>query len=185
MIPDRKDWPAVMIDLETLGTTPDSVVLEVAAVCFDPEERILGPHCVYEVSLRSPDQQLRAIDEGTLMWWAAQVAGGNTMPGLHGGMTLRDSMLNLCEFLRKWHLGGGEVWSWGIDFDLGILADAMADYQIDLPWAYHKQRDARTLCKVLRVDRSGETQHRALDDAMAEAHAVMAALQKAKGVCHE
>jgi hypothetical protein len=173
---EGRDWPAVLIDLETLGTTPDAVVLEVAAVCFDPAEQRMGPFCVYEVAMRSPDQQMRAIGEETFMWWGDQVAKGVLMPGLHGGMTLRAAMGNLCEFLRKWHKGGGEVWSWGIDFDLGICADAMRDYQMEVPWSYAKQRDARTLCKVMGVTRDGEVMHRALDDAQAEVEAVMEAL---------
>jgi len=172
-------WPCVMIDLETLATVPGAVVLEIAAVCFDPEKMETGPSFSREVSMRAPDQQLRVVDEETFQWWAKNIAEGLMMPGLHQGSNLRDAVIELTEFMRqKWDMLG-EVWSWGIDFDLAILSDAMRDYRIDSPWSYAQQRDARTLCKVCGVRREGEIEHIALDDAMQEAVAVMKAMDVA------
>lgn len=176
---ENPKWPCVMIDLETLGTSPAAVVLEIGVVCFDPVRMEMGPELRREVSMRSPDQQEREVDEETFMWWAGRISDGVMMPGLHDGMTLRNALVELDEFLRRYWDSKGEVWSWGIDFDLGILVDAMRDYQINSPWKYAQQRDARTLCKVLGVEREGEVLHAAVDDARQEAAAVLKAMDAA------
>lgn len=176
---ENTKWPCVMIDLETLGTKPASVVLEIGVVCFDPVRMEMGPELRREVSMRSPDQQEREVDEETLIWWAGRIGEGVVMPGLHNGMTLRNALEELDEFLRRYWDSKGEVWSWGIDFDLGILVDAMRDYQMPCPWRYTQQRDARTLCETLGVKREGEVLHAAVDDARQEAQAVMAAMDAA------
>jgi len=171
-------WPCAMIDLETLGTAPGSVVLEVGAVLFCPKTGQMGPHFAQEVAMRAPDQQEREIDEETMMWWMERVKEGVMMPGLHGGAdSLRWVCEGLGEFFRQYLDPSGKVWSWGTDFDLGILADAHRDFGIELPWRYHRQRDARTLCKELGVERDGDVAHRALEDAIQEAAAVMKALR--------
>lgn len=182
----RKDWPCVMIDLETIGTVPGSVVIEVAAVMFSPTRRELGPVFVKEVSMRAHDQQGREIDEDTLAWWMDRVKEGIVMPGLHGGQdSLRLVIMDLGEFLRAYLADRGLVWSWGIDFDLGILADAYRDYGIEQPWSYGRQRDARTLCQELQVERQGEIHHRAHADAQQEAEAVMEAIALAREIIAE
>ena len=62
-----------MIDIETLATTPEAVVLSVGGVKFNPytnEE----PHAHLEFRLDIDEQTAlgRDIDEGTLQWWAKQ-----------------------------------------------------------------------------------------------------------------
>lgn len=175
--PAPRVWPAVCVDIETLATCPAALVLEIGAVCFDPATGELGPEFSAEVSMRAADQGMRSIDEETFQWWAERVKEGAMMPGMHGGMDLRAALEWLCEWSRKHVAGSAEWWAWGTDFDFGILADALRAFRMDAPWAYHRQRCARTLCKVTGTERMGDVSHVAVEDARQEAAAVCAALR--------
>ena len=62
-----------MIDLETLGTTQDSVVLTIGAAKFSPFNTNEPTDKLY-LKLDTSDQveKGRIIDEGTLKWWGQQ-----------------------------------------------------------------------------------------------------------------
>jgi len=66
----------MMIDIETLGKTPDATVLTIAGVTFDrmgDYSMIADPrdldyfHCRVEV-----ENQNRQIDDDTVQWWSKQ-----------------------------------------------------------------------------------------------------------------
>ncbi len=62
-----------MIDIETLGTEPGSVVLSVGAVKFDPFNNIEpnnGKHWMLDVDAQTNVGRL--VDESTLAWWGKQ-----------------------------------------------------------------------------------------------------------------
>ncbi len=177
-----RKWPAVCVDLESLGTTSGAVLLEIGAVCFDPETGEFGPEFEFEVDARAQD--FRNADVETLLWWADRRAEGVEMPGVeaHDG-ELWAGLRCFADFMEA-HTRSGEVelWAWGVDFDCGILKDAWRPMlgETQLPWIYPNQRDARTFCKKLGVEREGKIAHRALADARQEARAVMAANSKLK-----
>lgn len=63
-----------MIDLETLGVEPDSVVMTLGAIKFDPfsdTEPHSGLYLRCDVEEQS-EQLGRSIDENTLAWWSKQ-----------------------------------------------------------------------------------------------------------------
>jgi hypothetical protein len=60
-----------MIDLEGLATGPDTTILTIAAQTFDPfGTGWYDKHYYARVTLES--QENRAIDDGTIAWWATQ-----------------------------------------------------------------------------------------------------------------
>lgn len=61
----------IMIDLETLGLTPDAVVLSIGAVVFDPHSFVQGPTFYAEFTnfLERQTDQGRTIDPSMLLWW--------------------------------------------------------------------------------------------------------------------
>ena len=63
----------IMIDLETLDTRPDCVVLSIGAVRFDP--RGIGVVEKLELKPTVEDQTElynRSINDATIAWWASQ-----------------------------------------------------------------------------------------------------------------
>ena len=62
-----------MIDLEGLGTGPDTTILTIAAQSFDPLGRGYNDRFYYaRIDLES--QETRSIQQDTIDWWATQPA---------------------------------------------------------------------------------------------------------------
>ena len=175
----NRQWPCGCIDLETLSTSAEAVVLEIGAVLFDPATLELGPEYHAEVEMRAADNRLRAIDSETWLWWGERMKEGADIPGMHGGVSLWQGLQGLTEFFKGQELTEGfEMWAWGRDFDFGILRHAHDDAQLALPWRYSRQCDARSFCGQLGIKREGPVMHQALADARQEAQAVMGAMFK-------
>ena len=170
-------WPAVCVDVETLGTLPTAGILEIGAVCFDPVSGEVGPYFVSKVSMSG--QKERTLDFATLKWWVDQERGGLRMPlaaAEESGNGLTAVKLRMVAFMAA-NTDPQEVhvWAWGMDFDFPILRDAFGDHGM---WRHYNQRCARTLCAELGVKREGMVVHRAVADALQEARAVIAAMRK-------
>ena len=163
----------VMIDLETLGTRPGCVILEMAAVGFDEAG---GEYEVYEsgiIELVSATAKGLHVDAETLQWWSDKSALTSL---LNGKRNFKVEVGNLIEFVGEILADKGSVWCWGGSFDFPVLKDAIWRCDGAVPWEHWQERCARTLCKTLGVSRRGDTRHRALDDAMSQIIAVQVAL---------
>lgn len=159
----------VMLDLETLGTKPGSVILAIGATKFSVEKGIIDTFYV-RVDAKSCVALGLKMDPETVMWWLRQEDAARleiTKPGEH-----------ICRALQKFsewlHQGGDddmEIWGNGAAFDNVLLADAYALAELTRPWKFWNDRCYRTV-KSLRPDiampRSG-THHNALDDAKTQA----------------
>lgn len=156
----------VMVDLETLGTTADAVILSIGAVRFDLDSDQLDDDGFYSsISIDSSLACGRRIQEDTLLWWLKQTAAAQAV--FHEPkVTLATS---LCEF-SDW-LGPTEslLWANGADFDLPMLAHAFRQADMDIPWLFWNSRCVRTFknlpqARNVKVPRLG-THHNALSDA--------------------
>ena len=64
----------IMLDLETLATSPDSVILTFGAIKFNPfdPEQEMDDGIYFRINV---DEQItlgRNVDEGTVAWWGTQ-----------------------------------------------------------------------------------------------------------------
>src|SRR5680860_1209460 len=112
----------VMIDLETLATTADAVILSIGAVRFDLETGDVGQDYFYRsISIESNLGTGRRISESTLKWWMKQSAEAQQVFHDEEKHCLLAALLDL----RRWFNGTESiVWSNGADFDLPILTHA-------------------------------------------------------------
>jgi len=141
----------VMIDLETLGTTPGSVIVAIGAVAFDRNK--VGGVAIFDVRIDPADAQRRGltIDANTVMWWLAQSDDARSALKALGGppiLSLDDALVGLGEFVK----GCGPdvcVWGNGADFDLTLLGAAYHTVGRATPWSHRKHRCLRTLKDVL------------------------------------
>lgn len=170
----------VMIDLETYGTTPGSVILSIGAVEFSATE--LG-RSFYGILRLSGSYELGfTSDERTVDWWskqspqARQVIDMATAPdATHPTDTLKD----FAAWFRRVP-GDPGIWGFGATFDNVLLRAAYDKVGIKCPWHYRKDRCFRTLAALFDVDwgvREG-THHNALDDARYQAQVGQKILQK-------
>ncbi len=165
-----------MIDLETMGTAQDTVVMSCGLVMFSPEEGTISEtnrdHIVLNV--QSQLDAGRTITGDTLKWWLRQspeaVAGWNRA---------EEQCLTLQNFLEElraiWKMYDARyVWGHGATFDISILENMYKYGGLGTPWKFWDVRDTRTLFHLTGVkpNRAEGTHHNALDDAIAQAHAV-------------
>ena len=65
----------VSVDLETLGTVADAVILSIGAVRFDPDSNQIDDAGFYRsISIDSNLDHKRRVQEDTLIWWMKQPA---------------------------------------------------------------------------------------------------------------
>lgn len=164
-----------MFDLETLGTTADSVIMSIGAVKFNLETGEIDNAGFYaSVSIDSNLEVKRRISEDTLIWWLKQSKEAQTVFG-EEKQTLRVALESLADWLGT---SDYTVWSNGADFDLPMLAHACSQFGMAAPWNFWNARCVRTYralpgAKDVGVARTG-THHNALADAEYQARLVCA-----------
>lgn len=174
----------VAIDLETLGTSPASVILSVGAVAICEES---GNSVSFYRVCSTASQSDRQVDRSTLAWWEQQSeearqilteAQSDKAQPLH---EVLDDFTNWVGLLGRTH----QVYPWGngAAFDVAVLEHAYKSRTPFVPWNFRNVRDMRTLWDIcLRlgvnpdVKRTG-VHHNALDDARHQANIVIASLK--------
>ncbi len=162
----------LMVDLETLATTPDAVVASIGMVAFDPYEQNLTAEFYGTLSLAG--QERRRIDPNTLNWWLGQspAAIGTTFPKQPSMRSLETLCKNVTSFYQINRCV--EVWSHGATFDVPILEHIYKQLGLKVPWGFRDVRCSRTVCELARVEveRKGVA-HNAGSDALFQARYVM------------
>lgn len=136
----------VMIDLETLGTSPDAKILSIGIAAFDFVQE--GSQSVFS-SVVSLDSQNGSVDEGTLQWWSNQSQLARETAFAIERQHPAAAAQSVIGFLGS--QGGIEgVWAHGAGFDLPILRTFLASQGYKRPWNHQLERDTRTLAMVIR-----------------------------------
>lgn len=158
----------VMIDLETMGITPDSAIVSIGAVVFDPRGNIVTDVTFY--TELDWEAQGRHIDPSTVEWWSKQ---SKEAKAAHFGLEdFSDQLVNLANWLPK----DAKVWGNGSTFDISMLEDAYRQLGIEIPWKFWNVRDCRTVLDMYESKRGGfnkkvnrDGAHNALQDAIFQA----------------
>ncbi|MBK1884634.1 3'-5' exoribonuclease [Luteolibacter pohnpeiensis] len=156
----------VMVDIETMGNTPGSIILTLGAVKFDSSGitdtfyRRIDPESCERFGLKP--------DVSTILWWFKQPDEAR-LEITYPGVELSQALTEFGEWLGDPMV---EIWGNGASFDNTVLAAAYRACEIPLPWRYSRDRCYRTMKamhpEVAVPDRVG-THHNALDDAMNQA----------------
>jgi Fe-S cluster biosynthesis and repair protein YggX len=167
-----------MLDIETLGTLPETVILTIGAVKFDPYTLTVPTHGLYIKP--DVDEQIakgRHVDEATLQWWMNQ-AEDVREEAL--SMDDRISVEQMYKELNKFLVGATNVWAQGPVFDMVILGNIYRQYGWPTPWQYWQVRDSRTLFGVHGDPREKNKAglHNALEDCVSQAQAVQQVYKK-------
>lgn len=162
----------MMIDIETLGTTPGSVILSIGAVAFDAEQGEIGPKFSIGISVESSARSGMTIDPKTVVWWVKQ-SDAARQDAFGGEAELAVALHSLGQFLDA--NGPTRVWAKPPAFDLILLEEAYRRAGVSLPWHYRAPRCVRTIMDLADYDLApGPRSHCSLDDAVAQANAVIA-----------
>lgn len=128
----------VMLDIETLGTTPGSAILEIAAATFHPIDGTIVREFETRISLLDSIAQGFSVDPDTAAWHLRRLSAIDPY-----GPSVWQA---LCR-LRLWldEAGPIPIWAWGMDFERAMLQAAYHRIHAPLPWKYHHGNDARTV----------------------------------------
>lgn len=165
----------VMIDIETLGTAANSVILSIGAVSFDADG-LLADEFYSNINIDSCLDKGLAVEGRTILWWMGQSDEARAALGLNersltGALVGLDSAFDWRDTL---------IWCNGLSFDLPILDTAYRACGMQAPWQYYNGRDYRTIKGELDRDvfKSLEVKptvgHNALADAKAQALTLIA-----------
>lgn len=166
----------IMIDLETLGTTSDACIISFGAAKFDLESDKIDDEGFYaSISLKSNLDMGRRINEDTLIWWMKQ--------GLDAQRVFHEPKIALPDALQDFADWVGDpkkytMWSNGADFDLPMVAHALTQCDIPIPWIFWNSRCVRTYknlpgAKKVCTPPAG-VKHNALSDAVQQIMTVQA-----------
>jgi len=149
-----------MIDLEGLGTGPDTTILTIAAQAFDPlGYGFYDQHYYARVTLES--QPNRSIQQGTIDWWATQPTPAKEEAfGEDNRIPLDQALDELGRLI--WH--AKRIWAQGPTYDMNILEHAYKSYGKPIPWQFYAVRDSRTVFGLWKDLPKPPTSHHALED---------------------
>ena len=143
---DLKDRVHVMVDIETLGTRPGSVITSIAAVAFNIETGNTLGSFYRKLNLTQSQSMGFEINAATLEWWLTQDAEV-LKESLSNATDVRIVLSEFADFLN----GYGDPFVWGNSnrFDMGLL-QAYYDRTVHvLPWNFRLEMDVRTISNLL------------------------------------
>jgi 3' exoribonuclease, RNase T-like len=163
----------LMVDLETMSTSPHSAIASIGAVIFDPNaDNIEDMPTFYQaVDLGSNEKAGRHFSGSTIAWWLSQ-----TEPARAALLTDVLPLHTALTAFQLWITKNQPIicWANSPSFDCVILKDAFSDFHMNWPFNYWEERDVRTIkdaaypngdCPKIQLG----VAHGALDDAMSQA----------------
>lgn len=154
----EKQFKHIMIDLETLGLEPGSIIRSCAAVEFDPETGETGERKEWKLNLSEAQNEGFKIDTSTIKWWLtrSEAARKDFVEGEE--TSLVEFLLQLKAFIL---LHGDDVtlWCLQLDFDLPMLRcyykwmnkTVISEEEFQVPWNRRKIRDVRPYMDALET----------------------------------
>lgn len=139
-----------MIDLETLSTNPDAVILTLGGIKFNAYNNIEPTDPLYlKINVDEQSSLGRHIQPETLEWWGTQP---KEIQEEALGEQDRIGLEDLTKKLNKWCVGVDVFWCQGPLFDYAILENLYMQLGKPRPWNYWAIRDSRTLFSLLPKD---------------------------------
>jgi len=166
----------LMVDLETLATTPNAAILSIGAVTFDPNSNNIYDTFYHRVDLESLEILDTFIDDNTIDWWSRQDKAAQEEAFNPEGRIDISTVIN--DFY-KFCMGSNKFWSHGSTFDIIILEHYFRELKKPYPWKFWEVRDTRTLFDLgMDPEMPQANKHHALEDALRQATGVQNMFRK-------
>ena len=154
----------VMLDLETLGASPQAVILQIGACYFEPGNGVIGRTFNENISLENSLANGFKIDAATLKWWLDQSWDAIDDVIVKDGTAAGGVLLDLNFFLHE----AKTIWC-HTTFDAPILMNYYRTLSLTPVFHYKAFRDIRTLLDLVNFKSKDfpadvGTAHTALDD---------------------
>jgi hypothetical protein len=169
----------VMVDIETLDTGTDALILSIGAVEFRPAGvngeilPVLGREYYCPISQQLQSQKWkRTTSQATVAWWDRQAEEAQRVLHDPSAVMLDKALLDFSMWLGG---QGQQIWANPAMFDVVILESAYRATSLVIPWSHRQPRCYKTLRGIIELRGGGEqmeflgTPHNALDDAKYQA----------------
>lgn len=180
----------VMVDLETLDTEADAIIVSIGACFFNPLTGEIGKVFDRVVDVDSCLDLDMKMSASTLGFWmknpeAAQKVFGDDVPKVSLSDAL-SSFYNYCDYYSGKQIGRVRLWANGPDFDKSIITYSSRACGLTYPMSFWNTRCVRTilgLCppqlfKKWKEDNPREGYHQASWDAIYQARFISYILQE-------
>ena len=168
----------LMVDLETLATSPNAQILTIGAVTFNPNGYEVYNEFYLRVDVDSCSTLDTYVDDSTIKWWADQdKAAQDEAFDPSNRVDIKEAM----DKFYKFCMGSSRFWSHGAAFDIVILEHYFRKLGKPYPWNFWDVRDTRTLFDLgFDPDMPQGSKHDALQDAIRQAVGVQNIYAKMK-----
>ena len=165
----------VMLDLETLSTKNNAIILIIGAIKFNRNDKwddsfnldnINKNKIFYQrITIESCEKVGLDRDIKTEEWWNQQdeCVFNEAFGYENERISIQDALKNF----NKWFGTSKYIWGNGSIFDITILSEAYNRCGIEIPWKFYNVRDLRTILDINNVklsDFHNNSKHNALYD---------------------
>jgi hypothetical protein len=153
-----------MIDIETLDTENDAVVIQIGWVIFDGKE-VLKRACL-DLSAGEQLAAGRTVSASTLQFWMnpqISAVAHDSLAASEGKTNVEQCLVDLQAAISV--AEPYQIWAKG-SFDFNILENLYSWYGLKAPWKFYQCRDLRTFMKECGVPKHDNISHNALDDCL-------------------
>lgn len=175
----------VMIDLETLSTRPNAVILVIAAVKFNRTGKLTElkemDTFYLRIDINSCLRKAMHSSQDTRDWWNKQ---DKAIREEAFGQPREDLSIALRQFV-EWFGDTEYIWSHGATFDIVIMNEAFRRCGLEAPWKFWNCRDTRTIYDIAGI-RNNELPQAAKHHALYDCHRQIWGVKKAMnrlGLC--
>ena len=169
----------VMIDFETLGRTPDTVVIQIGACYFDRQTGEIGDMYQTNIDIQSEINAGFRVDGSTIKWWMKQSREAQKSVLALPLVASANAWFRLNDFVRRCK----HIWSHAT-FDIPIFIAHLDRFKMYPTFRYTLARDIRTVVDLAEMDWSNVKDvgvaHHAIDDCIKQANYVSDCLKKIK-----
>lgn len=168
----------IMIDIETMATSPKAAIVQIAAVEFVLETGVITSMFAADIDWLALDADFDR-DVTTAQWWLDKSKEGLQLPD-GAKVPLESALKGLSAFIGYTDIDEVEMWAKSPRFDCVILQNAYNFYKLPAPWKYKNERCVRTYCAALGSGDSYKPKHTAVDDCLQQIKLVRAAYKNSR-----
>jgi DNA polymerase III epsilon subunit-like protein len=177
----------VMIDIETLSTKNNALILTIGAIKFNKNKDSNEiEKFYYKIDRKSCELLFMHVDKETIKWWKEQPANlvHETFIDNKNRININDALIKLSNFIKDCNY----IWANSPNFDCVILENAYNSCKLEVPWKFWQLRDTRTVYDLGKIRLNdivieNNNIHNALDDCYKQIIALKKSFENLKIYC--
>jgi len=137
-------FPDVMLDIETLGTEENSLILSIGLVKFNMQTSEIGESLHLKLDIVDSLENNFELNIDTVKWWLKQPKEFTKLLISEETFKLKEALNKISNFLNPTY----KIWAKSPSFDCNLLKSVYKKLNKEIPWDFRKQQDVRTLINL-------------------------------------